>query len=39
MVPDPNLPPEMLLAADECIPSLLEFDPAKYGLPPFPTSG
>lgn len=36
MVPDPNLHPDQHQGADEVLSSLLEFDPTKYGLPPFP---
>jgi len=35
-VPDPNLGPEDFGAADQVLRSLDEFDPAAWGLPPFP---
>ena len=35
MVPDPQLDTALHQGADEVLESLLEFDPVKYGLPPF----
>jgi len=35
MVPDPNLQKEQTLLADQVIYSVLDFDPAYWGLPPF----
>eukprot|EP00892_Ulva_mutabilis_P003439 jgi/Ulvmu1/1467/UM011_0197.1 len=35
MIPDPNLARDRTEQADVVLESLVEFDPAKYGLPPF----
>ena len=35
MVPDPQLAPEGHKGADQVLPSLLDFDPSAWGLPPF----
>jgi len=34
-VPDPHLDPKVLDGADQILGSLIEFDPAAWGLPPF----
>ena len=36
MVPDARLDVALHKGADEVLESLLDFDPRKYGLPPFP---
>lgn len=35
MVPDPNLDPALSRGADVVLPSLLDFKPEDFGLPPF----
>ena len=36
MVPDPQLDPALTTEADEVLSSLLQFQPERWGLPPFP---